>query len=106
MKKGMIKLSVFYPYSEGKNFNMDYYYNNHVPMVSNILGDSLRGMTIDKGLNGGISGAKLPYMAIGNMFFDSVDDMQTIFASADQIMKDIPNFTNIEPLFQVSEVIL
>jgi uncharacterized protein (TIGR02118 family) len=106
MKKGMIKLSIFYPYSEGKKFDMDYYSNNHVPMVNNILGNSLRGMTIDKGLSGGVPGAKLPYMAIGNMFFDSMNDMQTIFASADQIMRDLPNFTNIDPVFQVSEVIL
>ena len=33
MKKGMIKVSVLYPNGEGKNFDMDYYCNQHVQLV-------------------------------------------------------------------------
>ena len=50
MKKGMIKVSVFYPGGEGKNFDMEYYINNHVPLVSKTLGDALKEASYDKGL--------------------------------------------------------
>jgi len=35
----MIKVSVLYPNGEGKKFDMDYYFNQHVPMVGGLLGD-------------------------------------------------------------------
>jgi len=46
----MIKVSVFYPAGEGKNFDMEYYINNHVPLVSKTLGDALKEASYDKGL--------------------------------------------------------
>ena len=53
MKKGMIKVSVLYPNGEGKSFDMDYYCNTHVPMVGGLLGDAVKGATVEKGLGGG-----------------------------------------------------
>ncbi len=56
MEKGLIKVSVVYPNSEGKKFDMDYYCNKHVPMVATLLGDSLKGATVEKGIGGGAPG--------------------------------------------------
>jgi len=42
----MIKVSVLYPNGPGKTFDMDYYSNNHVPMVAGLLGDAVKGATI------------------------------------------------------------
>jgi uncharacterized protein (TIGR02118 family) len=53
MKKGMIKVSVFYPNVEGKTFDMDYYINKHLSLVSESFGDALKGFAIEKGLGGG-----------------------------------------------------
>ena len=50
MKKGMTKVSVLYPNGENKTFDMDYYCNTHLPMVSGLLGDFLKGATVEKGL--------------------------------------------------------
>lgn len=106
MKKGMIKVTVFYPYSEGKTFDMDYYCNKHMAMVSTFLGDTLTGMTVEKGIAGIAPNSPAPYTAMGNMYFDSVEAFQKAFSQADQLMADIPNFTNIEPIFQISEVVM
>jgi hypothetical protein len=33
-EKGLIKLSVMYPFAEGKTFNREYYEMRHMPMVA------------------------------------------------------------------------
>lgn len=107
MQKGMIKVSVFYPNEEGKTFDMDYYCNKHVPMVAGLLGDSVKGATVEKGLGGGDPDSAAPHAAMGNLYFDTMEDFENSFGSnADQIMADLPNFTNIEPVIQVSEVMI
>lgn len=105
MKKGMIKVSVLYPNGEGKTFDMDYYCNKHVPMVAGLLGNHVKGASVEKGLAGGAPGAIAPYAAIGNLYFDSVSAFEGSFGpNAEAIMADLPNFTNAEPVIQVSEV--
>src|SRR6476620_365727 len=63
--KGLVKVSVMYPFSEGKTFNMEYYETKHMPMVAGFLGSNLVKYTIEKGLASGIPNQPLPYMAIG-----------------------------------------
>ena len=105
MKKGMTKVSVLYPNGENKTFDMNYYCNTHLPMVSKLLGDSLKGATVEKGLGGAAPGSIAPYAGMGNMYFDSVEEFGMAFGpNAEKIMGDLPNFTNIEPIIQVSEV--
>jgi len=106
MKKGMIKLTVLYPNSEGKTFNMDYYCNKHMALTSNFLGKTLKGMSVERGIAGVAPNSPAPYAAIGNMYFDSLEAFQKALSQADQLMADIPNFTNIEPVFQISEVMM
>jgi uncharacterized protein (TIGR02118 family) len=107
MKKGMIKVSVLYSNGDGKTFDMDYYCNKHVPMVSGLLGDSVKGATVEKGLGGGTPNTPAPYAAMGNLYFDTVQAFESSFGpNADKIMGDLPNFTNIEPVIQVSEVMI
>jgi uncharacterized protein (TIGR02118 family) len=107
MKKGMTKVSVMYSNGENKTFDMDYYCNTHLPMVGNLLGDSLKGATVEKGLGGAAPGTTAPFACMGNMYFDSVSDFQNAFGpNAEKIMGDLPNFTNIEPVIQISEVMI
>ena len=49
MKKGMIKVTVFYPNSNGKTFDMDYYCNKHMLLVGTLAGDTLKNITVEKG---------------------------------------------------------
>ena len=107
MNKGMIKVSVLYPNIEGKKFDMDYYCNTHLPMVGELIGDALKGATVEKGLGGAIPGSKATYIAMGNMYYKSIEEFQTAFGPhAKQIMGDLPNFTDIEPVIQISEVLV
>lgn len=101
----MIKVSVLYPNSEGSRFDLDYYLNTHMPMVQSEVGSALQGMGVDAGLAGATPGAPAPYAAIGHLIFDSVEDFQTSFGpKAGTIMADIPNYTDITPVIQISEI--
>lgn len=105
-KKGMIKVTILYPNGEGKTFNMDYYSNSHMPMVSSLLSDSIKGFEIDKGIAGGSPEESTPYLAIGYLYFDTVEAFQQSFGpNAEKIRGDIVNYTNIQPVVQISEVI-
>lgn len=105
MKKGMIKVSVLYPNGGDKKFDIDYYCNKHVPMVLTLLSGKVKSGAVEEGLAGGAPGAPASYLAMGHLYFDSIEDFQNSFGpNAQQIMSDIPNFTNIEPVIQISQV--
>lgn len=104
-KQGMIKVTILYPNTDGKTFNMDYYSNQHMPMVANLLGDSLKLMAIDRGISGRTPDEPIPYLAIGYLYFDKLSAYQNSFGPvAQKIINDIPNYTNIQPVVQISEV--
>ncbi len=101
----MIKVSVLYPYGEGKKFDMSYYLNKHIPMVQRMLGTSCRSTAVEQGLAGVEPGSRPTYCAMGHLYFDSVEAFQTAFGPhTPAIMGDLPNFTDIQPTIQISEV--
>lgn len=103
----MTKVSVIYPNGDGKTFDMDYYMNTHIPLVGKLLGDSLKSISVEKGLGGAAPGSPAPYAGIGIMYFDTPADFGKSFGpNAEQILGDLPNFTNIEPVVQISEVLM
>ena len=106
VEKGLIKVSVMYPYAEGKTFNVEYYETKHMPMVAGFLGSNLVKYTIEKGLASGIPNQPLPFMAIGIFYVKSLSDYQAaIGPNRDAIRADFPNYTNISPIILVSEVV-
>lgn len=95
MKTGMIKISALSPNDKGKNFEMDYYCNKHLPMVLALLGDAVKSGAVEKGLAGSVPDAPAGYMAMGHLYFETIEDFQNSFGpNAEKIMSDIPNFTN------------
>jgi len=106
IKKGMIKVTILYPNGDGKKFDMDYYSNKHMPMIASLLGDSLKLFAIDKGIAGRTAADPIPYLAIGYLYFDNLSAFQNSFKpNAEKIRNDIPNYTNIQPVVQISEVL-
>nr|WP_299384224.1 EthD family reductase [Allomuricauda sp.] len=104
-KQGMVKVTILYPSSDGSTFNMDYYATKHMPMVAELMGESLKHWSIDKGISGRTPEEPLPYMAIGYLYFDQLSDYQESFGpNAKQIVGDIPNYTNVQPVVQISEI--
>ncbi|MEP6612490.1 MAG: EthD family reductase [Mucilaginibacter sp.] len=106
VEKGLIKISIMYPYAEGKTFNMAYYETKHMPMVAAFLGSNLVKYTIEKGLANGIPNQPLPFMAVGTFYVKSLSDYQAaIGPNINAIRADFANYTNITPVILVSEVV-
>ena len=105
-EKGLIKVSIMYPFAEGKTFNMEYYETRHMPMVAGFLGPNLVKYTIEKGLASGIPNQPLPYAAIGSFYVKSLDDYHAaIGPNLAAIRADFANYTGVAPLIFVSEVV-
>ena len=104
--KGLTKITILYPGGEGTKFDMNYYANNHMPMLKELFGDVLKKIEIDKGISGRTPNDPVPYVAIGYLYFDSLEAYSNAFQpNAEKILSDIPNYTNIQPRVQISEVI-
>lgn len=102
----MIKVSVLYPNSEGKRFDHDYYANKHVTMIADKVGDAMKKCEIDRGVAGMPPGQPAPFVGAVHMYFDSVEAFQAAFAPhTGAIMGDVPNYTDIMPTIQISEVV-
>jgi uncharacterized protein (TIGR02118 family) len=101
----MIKVSVFYPNEAGKKFDLDYYCAKHIPLVREKLGAACKQIAVESGLSGGAPGSPAKFIAMGHMYFDSVEAYQAAFAPhSAEIMGDIPNYSDIQPSIQISEV--
>lgn len=106
IKKGSVKISILYPYAEGKTFDMEYYTNKHMPMVAELFGEPLIRYDIEKGIAGRNPDEPLSYVAIGSFYFDTLESYKEAFGrNAERILNDIPNYTDIEPAVQISAVI-
>ena len=94
----MIRLSVYYPETEGATFDHDYYRTKHVPLAVKSWG--LDGAEIDKGVSG-------PYVAGVHFRFESIDAMNAALGSEGTaaVMADVANYTTIAPVLQTSEII-
>ena len=94
----MIRVSVFYPMTEGASFDHDYYRDTHVPLATRTW--SPVSVEIDKGVDG-------PHVAAVHMTFDSLDALQKAL-SADgtaDVLADVANYTTIAPVLQTSEIV-
>lgn len=93
----MIKLSVLYPAGDGATFDVKYYAETHMAEI--VARDMAPVRTeVDAQLDG-------PYIAMGHLYFESMDDLQAAIANSDAATADIPNFTNVEPVTQTSRVV-
>jgi uncharacterized protein (TIGR02118 family) len=101
----MVKVSVLYPNRADTKFDLTYYLNRHVPMVRRLLGAALKGVSVEQGISGEDPESAAPYITTAHMLFDSVESFQASFAPhAQEIIEDIPKYTNSQPLLQVGEV--
>lgn len=77
------------------------------PGIRLLMGDSCKSYTVDKGLAGGAPGAPATYVGMCHIFCDSVATFQAGFGPhAQEIMADIPNYTDLTPVIQISEVVV
>lgn len=95
----MIKVSVMYPRSDESTFDLAYYAEHHMGLLRQRLGSRLRDSEVDEVLDG-------PYHAACHLLFNDLDDFNGGMAEHGQeIMSDIPNYTNTSPVILVSRVL-
>ena len=103
---GMIKVSIMYPNTEDGTFNMEYYKKNHMPMLKELFGDVLKHYAIESGISGRTAEEPATYLAVGHLYLNTLEDYQKSFGKhAETILNDIPNYTNIKPVVQISKVV-
>jgi uncharacterized protein (TIGR02118 family) len=103
----MIKVSVMYPNTPGARFDHVYYRDKHMPLVKARMGNACKSYTVDKGIAGGAPDAPATYVGMCHIFCDSVEAFQAGFGPhAKEIMGDIPNYTDLSPVIQISEVVV
>jgi uncharacterized protein (TIGR02118 family) len=101
----MVKVSVLYPNRTGTKFDMTYYLDRHIPMVRRLVGSALKGVSVEHGISGDEPGSPPPYVTTAHLLFDSVEAFQKNFGThAQEMMDDIPKYTNSEPLVQIGGV--
>ena len=92
----MIRVSVMYAKSDDATFDIEYYKTKHFEIVDRTIKPSR--WEVDSGMDG-------PYLAVGHLYFDSPEALTVGLAEGGEATADVPNFTNLEPLIQVSEVV-
>lgn len=103
----MIKATVMYENKPGARFDHAYYRDQHLPLVKRLMGDYCTSYAIDKGLAGGAPGTPATYVAVAHIFCRSLEDFQKGFGPhAREIMADVPNYTDLSPVVQISEVVV
>ena len=102
---GMFKVSILYPNGDDKTFDMDYYEKKHMPMVAGFLGKNLKVYEIDKGIAGRTPNDKVPFVAVGYFYINDVAEYNKAIAqNRDAVINDFKNYTNIQPVVQISEI--
>lgn len=103
----MVKISLLYPNTKNARFDMNYYLHTHMPMSIERLSASpgFRGVSVERGLGGGAPGSDPPYLAMCQYVFDSLEDFLAAFQPYAAILQgDMPNYTDLTPIMQVSAV--
>jgi uncharacterized protein (TIGR02118 family) len=104
-EEAMHRLTVLYPAKDGEAFDYNYYFGRHHKLVvSRLKPEGMVSCEFDKGVSDP-AGDKAPYLAIAYLKFNSADELQKAIAKhGAEIVGDIANYTKIEPIMQVNEV--
>jgi uncharacterized protein (TIGR02118 family) len=103
----MIEVTVAYPAGQGRTFNMDYYLNTHIPLFQKRMGAAMKAIRVSRGIGGSTPRSPAAFLAMVHATFDSAEVFATAFAPhAAELRGDAPNYTDIQPVVQISEVLM
>jgi len=105
----MTKISILYPNNKGARFDVRYYLDTHVPRSVELLSShpGFKGVSVDRGAAGAEPGTDAPYVIMCDLLFDSLEDFLAAFTPhATTLQGDVPNYTDVQPLIQISDVLL
>lgn len=102
----MLRMTVLYPNADDATFDWDYYNAEHMSLLDERFGPHLaKAPEVTKGV------ANLPkgdatFMASAILYFADRDALNAALkAGGMDIPNDIPNFTNVQPVMQLDEVV-
>jgi len=100
-------MSVIYSQQEEGKFDFDYYLEKHMPLVDSLYSNlGMKSWQVDRGAS---LSSKMPsnIVACAYLFFEDINTLKLALKNkGDEVMKDVKNFTNIEPSVYFSEVIV
>jgi uncharacterized protein (TIGR02118 family) len=105
----MVKISILYPNKPGSRFNFDHYTRTHMPRSIELLSahSGFKGVSVERGVGGAVPGSAPAYVAMCHFLFSSIDAfMEAFVPNAPELQGDMPNYTDIEPLIQINEVLI
>jgi len=105
----MIKIRFLYPNNKAARFDMRYCANTHMPLSIELLSThpGFKGVSVEHGLGGGVPGTDAAYIAMCHFLFDSAENFMAAFMPHAEVLQgDMKNYTDIEPVIQVSEVLI
>ena len=105
----MTTISVIYPNKPGSRFDVKYYTEKHMPLAIKLLKKhpGYLGISVERGVGGAMPGTDAAFAALCHFKFKSAEDFQAAFGPhAEELLGDIPNYTDIEPIIQVNEVMI
>jgi uncharacterized protein (TIGR02118 family) len=98
----MQRVTVAYPNKTDARFDFDYYMKKHIPFVAELVGKSIE---VRRGISS-TTGSPAAFVCLAAIPIDSVAAFQTVMAKhGAEILADIPNYTNIEPIIQFDEIL-
>jgi uncharacterized protein (TIGR02118 family) len=103
----MVMISMLYPNKNGTKFDLEYYINIHMPMSIERLSThaGFKGVSVVRGIAGGMPGSEPAYVAMCQYLFDTLEDFLAAFnLHAALLQSDMVNYTDIEPIIQISAV--
>jgi uncharacterized protein (TIGR02118 family) len=101
----MIKVSILYPNKPGGRFDVEYYLNFHMPLANRLLEPALKAVQVEIGESGASPDQMQPFAAIVGFTCESLAAFDEAFQPhAAELRADMPNYTDIEPVMQVSAI--
>ena len=100
----MINFTVLYPNNPNTKFDVDYYVNIHMPRLILEFGTILKEVNYELGIAGGEPNSPPAFFCIAHLTFESMESLRNFREDAADIIADIPNFTDVMPIIQISKV--
>lgn len=96
----MIRVTLLYPKTDDSTFDMDYYTSSHMPMFAAAFGDSCTGWGADQIVSG-------PYECVAWVTVESMEAFRaTMTEHGGPVKADVPNYTNVEPVMAIGNVVV
>jgi len=105
----MFNISSIYRKREGYEFDFDYYLNRHMPRSIALLSAAkgFKGLSVERGIEIDEPRLESSYVAMCHYYFESLEDFMAAFGPhAEELQGDIVNYTNIQPILQINEVLI